>query len=276
MTAAEALVKATRALRDAGIDGAARDARLLLAHALDLPSERVGLHLEDHLSDKQLAVFDRGVATRLLRQPISQILGYRLFWGRRFRVTRDVLDPRPETETLVEAALQGTFQSVLDLGTGSGAILLTLLAERGDARGVGVDISESALAVAAETSVALGVSERSVLMRSDWFSAVDGTFDLIVSNPPYITAAEMQHLSPEVRNWEPHRALTPGEDGLGAYRSIAAGVMDRLRTGGRLIVEIGSTQAAAVTGLFAAAGLQRIDVTRDLDGRDRVVTAFRE
>jgi release factor glutamine methyltransferase len=159
---------------------------------------------------------------------------------------------------------------VLDLGTGSGAILLTLLAERPEAEGLGTDVSEAALRVARGNAVRLGV-RRCSFRQSDWFSAVDGQFDLIVANPPYIAEWEMADLAPEVRDWEPELALTPGGDGLSAYRIIAAGARRCLRPGGRVAVEIGPAQAEAVMALFRAGGLAEIECRTDFDGRDRVI-----
>lgn len=265
------LAEATRRLTAAGIAGAAGDAVALMAHALELPRHALRDALARPLPDDAAARFDRFVTARLDRQPVSQIVGFRDFWKHRFRVTRDTLDPRPETETLVVAVLDLPWRTVLDLGTGTGAILLSLLAERPGAAGVGVDLSEAALEVARGNAADLGVAAE--FRRSDWFSAVEGRFDLVVSNPPYIAAAEMGALSPEVRLWEPRGALTDEGDGLGAYRTIAARAGAHLAPGGWLAVEIGPTQAAAVGGLFAAAGLEGVGVRRDLDGRDRVVMA---
>lgn len=213
------------------------------------------------------------VARRAKRVPVSQITGRRAFWTSEFRVTPDVLDPRPETEALICLALTEPFTRVLDLGTGSGCILLSLLKERPTATGVGTDISAAAVLVAGENAERMGVTKRVVLPLSNWFDDVGGQFDLIVSNPPYIAAEEMAGLAPEVRDHEPRAALTDEGDGLTAYRKIAAGAPDHLKPGGRLIVEIGPTQAAAVKALFAAAGLEDAAVHPDLDGRDRVVSA---
>ncbi len=270
-SAQTALREAIAALTAAAIPDAPRDARLLLAHAMGIGSDRITLHLHDALTPDQTAAFAAAIAARLQRQPVSQIIGQRAFWGRMFRVTPDVLDPRPETETLIATALAVPFTRVLDLGTGSGAILLTLLAERPDASGVAVDLSPAALRVAQSNADRLGLASRAGFIASDWFSAVTGRFDLIVSNPPYIAADEMPGLSPEVLKWEPHLALTPGGDGLYAYRAIAAGAGDHLTPGGWLMVEIGPTQGQAVCGLFAQAGLLDIRCQQDLDGRDRVV-----
>ena len=190
-------------------------------------------------------------------------------------MTPDVLDPRPETETLVDLALGSHFAHVLDLGTGSGAIIVTLLAERPAATGVGTDLSETGILVAGENAARHGVDDRLILPVSDWWEDVGGTYDLIVSNPPYVAADELPSLAPEVRDWEPRLALTDEADGLSAYRTIAASAPDHLTAGGRLLVEIGYGQAEAVSGIFAAAGLENIAVHTDLDGRDRVVSARR-
>ncbi len=269
MTGTEALREATLRLQAAGVEGAGRDARRLLAHALGVAPDV----LAGRLSDPVPAGFDALVARRAAREPVSHITGRRAFHGRDFRVTPEVLDPRPETEALVDLALARPFARVLDLGTGSGCILVTLLAERPGATGVGTDISPAALLVAGANAAAHGVADRLVLPLSDWFADIGGRFDLIVSNPPYIAAAEMAGLAPEVRDFEPALALTDGGDGLSAYRAIAAGARDHLVPGGRLLVEIGAAQGAAVAAIFEAAGLERVRRHPDLDGRDRVVFA---
>lgn len=271
LSVAEALRAGVRELAAAGVPDPARDARLLLAHALDVPADRLTLLLPEPLPMPAAARFDAALSHRVMRRPVAQITGRRLFWGRSFRVTRDTLDPRPETEALVAAALEEPFASVLDLGTGTGAILLTLLAERPGTAGTGTDLSAAALAVAAENATALGLAPRLIL--SDWFAGVEGRFDLIVSNPPYIAASEMAALAPEVRDWEPHGALSDGGDGLDAYRAIAAGAPAHLAPGGRLAVEVGPTQAQAVAAFLSAAGLRPEGTRRDMDGRERVVIA---
>lgn len=273
MIAAEALRGAVMRLNAAGIPDAPRDARRLLAHAMGIAPDRVTLHLSDSLDDTMSAAYEAALAARAARQPVSQITGWRDFFGHRFRVTSDTLDPRPETEILVAAALERPFVKMLDLGTGTGCILLSCLAGMPFAMGTGTDLSEAALAVAGENAAALGLSARAKFLQSDWFAGIAGKFDLITSNPPYIAEDEMAGLSPEVRDWEPRAALTPGGDGLGAYRSIAAGAGARLMPGGRLLLEIGPTQADAVAALLDAAGFDQPEVRRDLDGRDRVVQA---
>lgn len=270
LTVQDGLTALTARLSEGGIDGAGREARLILSHVLDTTPDRMSLIARDTLTPDRL---DRALglaARRAGGTPMSHILGHRDFWGRRFEVTADVLDPRPETETLIAAALAVPFTSVLDLGTGSGCILLTLLAERPAARGMGADLSDAALAVAGRNADALGVADRATLIRSDWFAAISGRFDLIVSNPPYIAAAEMPDLAPEL-SFEPRMALTDEGDGLTAYRAITAGAGAHLTPGGWLMVEIGWQQGAAVADLFRRAGLTGVQILPDLDGRDRVV-----
>jgi release factor glutamine methyltransferase len=273
MMAAEALREAIARLTAAGVPDAPRDARRLLAYALGVAPDRLTLHMGDAMDTRRQATFDTAVAARCRRQPVSQITGKRNFYGREFTVTRDTLDPRPETETLIAAALSRPFGRVLDLGTGTGCILLTLLAERPSAGGLGVDISTAALEVARRNAATLGVADRAAFAVSEWFHDIAGQFDLIVSNPPYIAASEMPTLLPEVRDWEPHLALTPGGDGLDAYRAIAAGTDTHLAPKGRLIVEIGATQAANVCEILRRAGFAQVVVLPDMDGRDRVIVA---
>lgn len=273
LTAAQAMVAATARLRAAGVDDPARDARVLLAHAARIEASRVTLIAPEELSPEIAERYDHLISLRAIRVPVSHLLGEREFYGRRFRVSRDVLDPRPETETLVEAALSEPFDHVLDLGTGSGCILITLLAERTSASGIGADLSESACLQASANAVQHQVQGRVEILRSDWFENIEGLFDLIVANPPYISLEEMQDLSPEVREHEPRMALTDEGDGLGAYRHIAASAPDFLMPSGRILVEIGPTQGKAVAALFQAAGLVDAGVIPDLDGRDRVVVA---
>ncbi|MEX0320320.1 MAG: peptide chain release factor N(5)-glutamine methyltransferase [Ruegeria sp.] len=272
-TAAQAMVAATARLRAAGVADPARDARLLLAHAARIEASRVTLIAPDELSPEIAERYEQLISLRSIRVPVSHLLGERDFYGRRFKVSRDVLDPRPETETLIEAALSEPFDRVLDLGVGSGCILVTLLAERPSATGLGVDLSEGACLQAGANAVLHRVDARVEIAKSDWFSDIDGAFDLIVSNPPYIALDEMEDLAAEVREHEPRMALTDEGDGLGAYRRIAAGAPDHLMPGGRLVVEIGPTQARMVAALFDATGLADIRVIPDLDGRDRVVSA---
>ena len=272
-TGRTALAAAVARLRAAGVPDAAGDARRLLAHALDCAPARLLLELSEPLPKSVAARFEADIAARAARRPVAQIIGARDFFGRRFRVTPDVLDPRPETETLVLAALEVPFATVIDLGTGSGAILVTLLAERPQARGIGTDLSAAALEVARHNAAALGVGDRARFMRAHWYDGLAAQADLIVSNPPYIAASEIAGLDPEPREHEPRIALTDGGDGLAAYRAIAADARAHLCARGRLMVEIGPTQADDVRALMRAAGLRDIALRRDLDGRARVISA---
>lgn len=278
MSAKLALQAAVVRLRAGGIEDPARDARLLLAHAMALPPARLSLHLPDALSPAQAQAFDAAIAQRLQHKPVSKILGRRLFWGLEFSVTEDVLDPRPETEILVAAALAEPFSHMLDLGTGSGCILLSCLHGMPGASGMGADVMAATHAVARQNAERLGLQARAQICGLDWreagwWSALGDGFDLLVSNPPYIAADEMPGLAPEVLGWDPRVALTPGGDGLDAYRHILRGVPQLLAPAGRLLFEIGPTQGPAVAELLAAAGLGDIRILPDLDGRDRVVLA---
>lgn len=267
------LVAASRRLMQAGVPDPGRDARLLLADALGIDVGRLTLVLPDPIPEETQHRFETSIVARIERRPVSHILGRRQFYGRTFKVTEDVLDPRPETECLIALALQQPASDILDLGTGSGCILLTLLAEMPKARGLGCDVSKPALAIARGNGQAMDLLGRGTFQYSDWFSNVSNTYDLIVSNPPYISAKEMQSLSPDVKLWEPELALTPGGDGLGPYRLIAAQVGAFLRPNGRLLVEIGYAQGGDVASIFTESGLKQVRVHPDLDGKDRVVSA---
>lgn len=271
MTAALALSRAAARLAEAGVPDPARDARRLLAHAAGVDASRVTLMAPEDLPDAVAGRFERLIEDRAARRPVSHLTGSREFYGRSFQVTPDVLDPRPETETLIEAALALPYASVLDLGTGSGAILVTLLAERTGAVGMATDLSEAACLVASANAVAHGVAARADIRTAHWLNGVEGAYDLIVSNPPYIAAEELAHLAPEL-GYEPAMALTDGADGLSAYHAIARGAPRHLAPGGTVLVEIGARQGADVCAIFAAAGFAA-QVLPDLDGRDRVVRA---
>ena len=275
MIAKDALGQAIGVLNSAGIEAAPGDARRLLAAAMDIEAGRLALHLDEPLTPSQMARFQATIDRRARREPISHILGMRSFFDHTFEVGPDVLDPRPETEILVRAALERPFMRVLDLGIGSGAILLSLLAKRKtDVFGIGTDLSTAALAVAGRNAARIGVADRLRLYQGDWFAALpsfEAPFDLIVSNPPYITAEEMLGLSKDVTAYEPRMALTDEADGLTFYRKITAGACDWLAPGGWLMVEIGPTQASDVAEMLESAGFQSISVLTDFDGRNRVV-----
>jgi len=232
------------------------------------------------LSDDQAAELERLLARRERREPVSQILGVKGFWKIMLRVTPEVLTPRPETESLLDVMLPKIPTDrrvrVLDLGVGSGALLLAILGERPNAVGLGVDASEDALAVARENAANLGLAGRAALLRGDWTAGLAAeSFDIVVSNPPYIASGDIAGLAPEVRDHEPRLALDGGPDGLDAYRRLAPEILNVLVPGGLFAVEVGLGQAPAVRELFAHAGAVNLTVHRDLSDRDRIVAGER-
>lgn len=272
-TAAVAMAAATAKLRAAGVPDPARDARVLLAHAASVDAARITLIAPEEIAPEISERYEHLISLRAVRVPVSHLVGQREFYGRGFRISREVLDPRPETESLIEAALSEPFSRVLDLGTGSGCILVTLLAECGAATGLGVDLSEGACLQASANAVLHGVAERAQIMQSDWFEAVEGRFDLIVSNPPYLADAEMGDVAPELALHEPRMALTDGADGLSVYRLLAARAHQYLSAQGRVLAEIGWKQGPQVRAIFDAAGWADVAILPDLDGRDRIICA---
>ncbi len=268
-------------LKAAGIDSPVIDARLLVEAAAS--ATRVDIIADPHraLTAEQDAALEGYISRREKREPISHILRSKGFWKIMLRVTPDVLTPRPDTETILDAVLPRFAEnqrfSVLDLGVGSGAILLAILSERPGARGLGVDVSEDALAVARENAANLGLADRTALLRGDWtWALAQDDFDLVVSNPPYIPSGDIAGLSPEVRDYEPRVALDGGNDGLDAYRVLAPQILRVLKAGGVFAVEVGLGQSAAVRALFEAAGAEDIRVVADLGLRDRVVTGHKK
>ena len=262
----------TRRLRDAGIDGAARDAAYLLAHVLDMPRDRLLLCDADPATNTVAEAYSEVLARREARQPVAQIIGRRKFWDRAFRVSGDVLDPRPESEALITAALAGPpARRILDLGTGSGVLVITLLAVWEEAEGLAVDLSRPALDVAAANAHEHAVVGRLRLVQGDWGSALAGGFDLIVCSPPYIAEAEIARLASEVTCWEPRLALSPGVSGLESYAAIAPSLPSLMQPGTRALFEIGVDQAEAVTALLVRAGMNVAQVHRDMGGCSRVV-----
>jgi len=273
-TLKSALDRATQRLASSGCETPGLDARLLLQQASGLSREDLILEPERQLSPTTVASFEAMVARRAAREPVSRILGEREFYGRRFTVTPDVLDPRADTETLIDAVLplMPPRARILDLGTGSGAIAVTLLAERPDATAVAVDVSANALAVAEVNAVRLGVKKRLTLVEGSWFDNVTGRFDLIVSNPPYIPAGDVAALAPDVRDFDPHLALDGGNDGLWPYRAIAAGAAGHLAGDGAIAVEIGVGQEYDIIDIFSSCELVLAARAKDLGGHVRSLT----
>lgn len=271
------LTAAAARLEAASAPSAPRDARLLLGWATGWSAVEVATAEADPaatLTPDAETRFEAALVARAQRQPVAQIMGSREFFGRRFIVTPDVLDPRPESETLVAEALAaiapGAPARILDLGVGSGCLLLSVLAERPGAIGVGVDISAAALEVARRNAEALGLADRAQFQEGDWAEHLTGRFEALLCNPPYIPAGEIGALDPEVREWEPRGALTPGEDGLAIYRLLAPQLANLLAPGGAALFEVGRGQAEAVAALLRAEG-GHVRVIKDLGGTPRVV-----
>lgn len=279
------LVKAWTAARDrltaAQVDSPVIDARLLVEAACGVTRLDIVTDPHREVGAEQLAVLDGYVARRARREPVSRILGRKGFWKIMVGVGPHVLSPRPESEVIVEQVMAAFPEDmafkVLDLGVGSGAIILAILAERPAARGLGVDISEEALANARENAANLDLNGRLALLRGDWTAGLaDASFDVVVSNPPYIPTAVIEGLDPEVREHDPRLALDGGPDGLAAYRTLAPEVLRVLKPGAPFFVEIGADQKRAVEGLFREAGADGVATIQDLAGKDRVVTGFKK
>ena len=273
MKVQELLIASQAKLRECGISDPIRDARLLLADCLELRTQNLNLLNDSYISEIKISKFWRMVKERCKRKPVSKILGYRSFWGRDFEINENVLDPRGDTETLIELILDCKFDNMLELGTGSGAIAITVLAECPEVTCVATDISEYALKTASTNSKRHGVESRLKLLHSNWFEKISGSFDVIVSNPPYISSEEYAQLSAEVVKYDPKISLTLGGDGLEAYREILSRALEKLSKNGHIFLEIGYTQANAVKHLFREAGFQQIKVHKDLGSRDRVISA---
>lgn len=272
---------AKKRLEAANLDGPVIDARLLVEAAAEATRADIVGDPYRALTPAQEVTLEDYITRRERREPVSHILGRKGFWKIMLGVTPDVLTPRPDTETVVEWVLRDFPEhaawSVLDLGVGSGAILLSILAERPAARGLGVDISEEALAVARDNAASLGLAGRTALLRGDWTTGLgDDSFDLVVSNPPYIANHVIETLEPEVRDHEPRLALEGGADGLDHYRTLAPEILRVLKPGGRFAVEIGFDQKTTVERLFKDAGAVRVQTLKDLGDRDRVVAGAKK
>ncbi|MEX1306268.1 MAG: peptide chain release factor N(5)-glutamine methyltransferase [Rhodovibrionaceae bacterium] len=267
---------AAERLAVAGVESPRRDVRLLLAASLGLDAGAVLAERGCELSAAQQADFARLLDRRLAREPVSRILGRREFWSLDFAISPATLDPRPESETLIEILLESLSQRavayrVLDLGTGSGCLLLALLCELPAASGLGVDRSPDALRTAAENAARLGLADRAAFQAGDWGAGLEPGFDLLLCNPPYIAETEWPALAPEVADYDPRDALLAGPDGLAAYAEIAPQAYRLLAPGGLAAFEIGASQEQAVTALLTDSGLRWRETRRDLAGHPRAL-----
>lgn len=276
LTVLEIIRKTTEFLAGRCIESARLNAELLIGHALSRRRMQLYLEFERPLTEPELELIRPLVRRRAAQEPLQYILGEAEFHGLKLKVDRRALIPRPETELLVELAAQRwpgpPPTSILDLGTGSGAIALALAQRFPEARVVGADRSSAAVDLARENAASTGLASRVEFLASDWFAGLpDGTFDLIVSNPPYLTAEETAATAPEVRNFEPASALTAAEEGLADLRQIVQGALLRLNAGGWLALETGQAHHAPLRALASSAGYTRIECAQDLAGRDRYV-----
>jgi release factor glutamine methyltransferase len=267
-----------RKFRQRGLDAPGLDARIILGHALGLDRTALAAHSDRVLTPEEAADIAELSARRLGREPIARILGHKEFWGLPFKVNADTLVPRPETETVVEATLSSLGNSrkarglsIVDLGTGSGALLLALLSEIEGAFGVGTDISFVALLGARDNAAALGLSARASFVVCNYGAGLRGPADILVSNPPYVACGNIAGLEPEVRDFDPRRALDGGPDGLDGYRAIASDVRRLLAPGGVLALELGQGQLGTVTSIFAPVGLEPVTTRYDLSGIARAL-----
>jgi release factor glutamine methyltransferase len=270
-----------QSFRAHGLDSAELDARLLVGHALGLDHAALVSEAERTLTADEADAVSAVMARRLAREPVARIVGTKEFWGLSLALNADTLVPRPETETVVESALAALDRHgsrarplrVADFGTGSGALLLALLSELPGARGVGTDVSLEALVGARANARSHGMADRAAFVACDFGTALHGPFDLVVSNPPYVRHGDIAALDPEVRLFDPARALDGGPDGLDAYRTIAHDARRLISPGGVLVLELGAGALAAVTALLADAGLQDIQSRDDLAGTPRALLA---
>ena len=274
MKVRDLLVYATARLRAADIENAPRDARALVADVICRPKDQIILSANETVTQQERDLLALHLDRRVTGCPVSRILGRRLFWGREFKIDDNVIDPRGDTETLIALALERPAARILDLGTGSGVIAISLAAEWPSAKVIASDVSEAALKIATENARTHGVRERCSFLLSDWYSEIKGTFDLIISNPPYVAKSQINSLSREVRNFDPIIALCPGKSGLTAFEQIVPAANQFLKPKGRLIVEIGHDQGVAVSRLAKNFGYSAVQIHKDLEQKDRVVTCF--
>lgn len=267
-------------LKQAGVESARLDARVMWKHVTGMSDADIIIHPDAVLSPGQQSVLSAMVQQRIDGVPVAKIIGVKEFYGRDFTVTADVLDPRPDSETLIEAVLSYVGEAkdknwrILDLGTGSGCLILTLLSELSNATGVAVDISDKALAVARDNAARLNVQGRAEFIQSDWLDNVDGVFDIIVSNPPYIETDSIADLDKDVRLYDPMSALDGGADGLGPYKILFPQIRHYLNLGGFVAVECGFNQAGHIRRLMENPRFEHIRTYTDIAGHERIVSAI--
>ena len=269
----EVLADTAIKLSKSGIEGAARDARILTAFALEIPISELSLKINQQVSEKIIVELEKLILRRINREPISKILGRRDFWGRTFSINENVLDPRGDTETLIDFVIEKPVKSVLELGTGSGAIAITLACEWKEVHVTAVDISEDALLLAKLNAEKFNVQNKIHFLKSDWYDNVRGLFDLIISNPPYIGLAEQDELPAEVIKYDPEIALFAGRDGLDAYKKIIPNLPKFLNQDGFVALETGASQSNQVKNMMNAVGFIDAKIVKDLSGKDRLVAA---
>jgi len=274
----DSLIVAQKRLAEAGVDNPALDARLLAAHALGLDRTALLTQNERDLSAKEQTAIDALIARRAAREPVGRILGLREFWGLPFGLNEATLEPRPDTETLVEMALallpSRHCERLLDLGTGTGCLLLSLLHELPAATGLGIDLASRAVAQAQDNAKRLGLDNRARFQTGNWLDGIEETFDLIISNPPYIPASDIETLAPEVKQFDPLAALDGGADGLDPYRHLIPRLPALLNPEGIVLFEVGIGQAMQVAALMREAGFDKVTIKADLGGIDRCVAGI--
>ena len=269
----EVLADTAIKLSESGIEGAARDARILTAYTLGTSISELSLKIDEQVSEQIIYELEKLILRRIDREPIAKILGRREFWGRSFSINENVLDPRSDTETLIDFVIEKPVKSVLELGTGSGVIAVTLACEWKEVHVTAIDISEDALLLAKLNAEKFNVQNKIDFLKSDWFERVKGPFDLIISNPPYIGLIEQDEISAEVIKYDPKISLFAGIDGLDAYRRIIPNLPKFLSPDCFAVLEIGASQGNQVKNMMNAVGFVDAKIVKDLSGKDRLVAA---
>ncbi len=260
-------------LSQSGIESAARDARILTAHALGVPISDLSLKITDKVSANIIFKLEKLILRRVNKEPISKILGRRDFWGRTFSINKNVLDPRGDTETLIDYVIGKPRKTVLELGTGSGVIAVTLACEWKEVQVTAIDISEDALLLAQINAEKFNVQDKIHFLKSDWFDNVEGMFDLIISNPPYVGWMEQDEISIEVKKYDPEIAIFAGNDGFDAYKRIIPNLAKFLNPDGFVVLEIGASQSKKVKNMMNSFGFFDVEIVKDLFGKDRLITS---